>query len=131
MPPGPAPIRSWSRRSRRGCAIACARPRAARRLILVDRRTDTIRAGALVVQLGGRPACATCSTPCWRSGRAFDKPALARAIGSVEYRSVHDGALWVTVKRLRALLAPAGLRITGDDDGVRLRPEPDCELEVI
>jgi hypothetical protein len=31
----------------------------------------------------------------------------------------------------RALIAPAGLPITWDDDGVRLRPEPDCEVEVI
>jgi hypothetical protein len=109
-----------------------ARPRAALRLVVVDRRSDTIRVDALLVQLARRPALrrllyAMLEAP----GRAYDKPALARAIWAVDYRPVHDGALWVNVKRLRALLAPTGLRVTWDDDGVRLRLEPDCELQVI
>jgi hypothetical protein len=44
---------------------------------------------------------------------------------------VHDGALWVNVKRLRALLAPTGLHVASDDEGVRVFVEPGCELQVI
>lgn len=110
-----------------------ARPEQPARAIVVDRRSDSIRADAVVVELGHRPALrrllyALLEAPERRCSRA----ALARAIWAVEYRpAVHDGALWVNVKRLRALLAPAGLRVASDEDGVRLRLEPGRELHVI
>jgi len=102
------------------------------RLVVIDRRSDTVRSDAVTVQLGRRPALrrllyAMLEAP----ARTHDRSALARAIWSVNYRSIHDGALWVNVKRLRALLAPTGLLVASDGDGVRLRLEPGCELQVI
>ncbi|HKE19861.1 MAG TPA: winged helix-turn-helix domain-containing protein [Kofleriaceae bacterium] len=109
-----------------------ARPRGPVRLVVVDRHSDTVRSDSLVVQLGRRPALrrllyAMLEAP----GRPHDRSALARAIWAVDYRAVHDGALWVNVKRLRALLAPTGLQVATDEEGVRLCLEPGCELQVI
>ncbi|HWM86771.1 MAG TPA: helix-turn-helix domain-containing protein [Kofleriaceae bacterium] len=109
-----------------------AAPSVPARLVVVDRHADTVRCDSVVVQLGRRPALrrllyAMLEAP----GRPHDRSALARAIWAVDYRAVHDGALWVNVKRLRALLAPAGLQIASDEQGVRLCVEPGCELQVI
>ncbi len=102
------------------------------RLIVIDRRSDTVTSESVTVELGRRPALrrllyAMLEAP----ARTHDRSALARAIWSVNYRSIHDGALWVNVKRLRALLAPTGLLVATDGEGVRLRLEPGCELQVI
>lgn len=109
-----------------------ARARGPARLVVVDRHTDTVRTDSTLVDLARRPALrrllyALLEAP----GRPNDRSALARAIWSVDYRAAHDGALWVNVKRLRALLAPTGLQVTWDAEGVRLRLEPGCELQVI
>ncbi len=103
-------------------------------LVEVDRRSDTVRArgGQVIVRLGRRTALrrllyALLEAP----DHVCDRAALARAIWAAPYRPAHDGALWVNVKRLRALLAPTGLRIASSEEGVRLRVEPDCELRVI
>jgi hypothetical protein len=103
-------------------------------LVVVDRRSDTVRArgGQVIVRLGRRTALrrlfyALVEAP----DHVCDRAALARAIWAAPYRPAHDGALWVNVKRLRALLVPTGLRIASSEEGVRLRVEPDCELRVI
>jgi hypothetical protein len=109
-----------------------ARSQAPTRLIVVDRHSETVRSDSAVVQLGRRPALrrllyALLEAP----GRPRDRSALARAIWGVEYRAAHDNALWINVKRLRVLLAPTGLRVASDGEGVRLRLEPGAELQVI
>jgi len=110
---------------------AAARAAGQVRRVVVDRRADEIRVGDLTIDLARRPALrrlfyALLEAP----GRGHDRTALARAIWAIDYRpSVHDGALWVNVKRLRALVARAGLQIVSHDDGVGLRVEPGCELQ--
>ena len=109
-----------------------ARPQAPARVVVVDRHSDTVRSDSVVVQLGKRPALrrllyAMLEAP----GRPHQRAALARAIWSVNYRAQHDGALWVNVRRLRALLAPTGIQVASDEEGIRLCVEPGCELQVI
>jgi hypothetical protein len=109
-----------------------ARPKVPARVVVVDRHSDTVRSESVVVQLGRRPALrrllyAMLEAP----GRPHQRAALARAIWSVHYRAQHDGALWVNVRRLRALLAPTGIQVATDEEGVRLCLEPGCELQVI
>jgi hypothetical protein len=119
-------IAAWLRERRDG------RARGPSRLVVVDRHSDTVRSESVVVELRRRPALrrllyALLEAP----GRTHDRAALAHAIWSVGYRASHDGALWVNVRRLRSLLAPIGLTVATDEEGVRLCVEPDCELQVM
>ncbi len=81
------------------------KPGPAMHAIVVDRRSATVQGGGVVVELARRPALrrllyAMIDAP----ERACDRQALARAVWGVDYQSIHDGALWVNIKRLRALV---------------------------
>jgi DNA-binding response OmpR family regulator len=81
--------------------------------VVVDRERHRVVSGERTVMLGRHPALrrlfyTLAATP----HRRVDKAALTHGIWGTSYRAhVHDGALWVNIKRLRDLLTDTGLVI--------------------
>lgn len=92
-------------------------------VVVLDRERHELRSGERVVSLARRPSVrGLLYTLAADLGRICDKESLARGLWSTRYHPArHDGALWVSIKRLREVLAGTGLSVESSDEGYRLR----------
>lgn len=101
--------------------------------IVLDRERHELRSGERVLALARRPSVrGLLYTLAADPGRVYDKEALARGLWSTRYHPArHDGALWVSIKRLREGLAGTGLSVESSDEGYRLCVDEGYRLRVI
>lgn len=100
-----------------------ARPRPAPGPVVLDTAQHALAFGGRVISLATRPVlwrllCALAR----RAGSAVTKEELVREVWGFDYDPRrHDTPLWQNVRRLRQIVAPAGLTIVVDDHGYCLR----------
>ena len=91
----------------------------------LDERTHEIRFGDTTVSLKTRPAVRALLYALARAaGTTLSKEVLARAVWPSYSPSVHDNALYVNIRRLRAALQDTPLRVEREETGYRLVAPP-------
>lgn len=115
-----ASLEAWARA--RAGALSEPPPAAAPARTVLDMRGHELRWGGERASLKTRPVLRRlCYALAARANAVVSKDDLVRAMWDTDYDPLrHDTPLWQNVRRLRQLLAPAGLAVEVDEGGYRL-----------